>query len=99
VAFPVALIFGFAFGFYETVYFAVSMARTDPRIAAAMFSILMAVANIGTGIGLAVTGSLVDGLGFPVTFIIIAVLNLLAVPLIPVVFSKKGAESPVGMEG
>lgn len=92
VAFPVALIFGFAFGFYETVYFATSMARTDPRIAASMFSILMAVANIGTGIGLAITGSMVEGLGFPLTFIIIAALNLLAVPLIPVVFSRKGTK-------
>jgi PAT family beta-lactamase induction signal transducer AmpG len=97
-AFPVALIFGFAFGFYETVYFAVSMARTDPRIAAAMFSILMAVANIGTGIGLAVTGSLVDGLGFPVTFIIIAVINLMALPLIPMVFRGKAADPAVAVE-
>jgi PAT family beta-lactamase induction signal transducer AmpG len=97
-AFPVALIFGFAFGFYETVYFAVSMARTDPRIAAAMFSILMAVANIGTGIGLAVTGSLVDGLGFPLTFIIIAVFNLLALPLIPMVFIRKAPAPELAVE-
>ena len=89
VAFPVALVFGLAFGFYETVYFATSMDRTDPRIAASMFSILMAIANIGTGIGLAVTGSLVDGLGYPVTFIVIALLNLLAIPLIPMVFNRK----------
>ncbi|HCU57102.1 MAG TPA: hypothetical protein DF984_02555, partial [Anaerolineaceae bacterium] len=39
VAFFIALAFGFAFGFYETVYFATSMARTDPRIAASMFSV------------------------------------------------------------
>lgn len=89
IAYLVALAFGFAFGFYETVYFATSMARTDPRIAASMFSILMAVANIGTGIGLAVTGVMVDGLGYPVTFIILAGFNLLALPLIPLVFKKK----------
>ena len=80
VAFIIALVFGFAFGFYETVYFAASMARTDTRIA---------IANIGTGIGLAVTGLLVDSLGYPVTFILLAVFNLLAFPLIPVVFPKK----------
>ena len=91
VAFGIALAFGFAFGFYETVYFATSMARTDPRIAASMFSILMAIANIGTGIGLAVTGVLVDGLGYPWTFAIVAGLNLLAMPLIPVVFQRKAA--------
>jgi PAT family beta-lactamase induction signal transducer AmpG len=68
------------------------MARTDPRIAASMFSILMAIANIGTGIGLAVTGVLVDALDYPLTFILIAVFNLLAFPLIPVVFKKKTVE-------
>lgn len=88
LAFMIALVFGFAFGFYETVYFATSMARTDTRIAASMFSILMAIANIGTGIGLAVTGIMVDGVGYLWTFVIIAVLNLLALPLIPVVFNK-----------
>ena len=92
VAFLVALVFGFAFGFYETVYFAASMARTDPRIAASMFSILMAIANIGTGIGLAVTGVLVDALDYPLTFVLLAAFNLLAFPLIPVVFKKKVAE-------
>jgi len=89
IAYLVTLGFGFAFGFYETVYFATSMARTDPRIAASMFSILMAVANIGTGIGLAVTGVMVDGLGYPITFIILAAFNILALPLIPLVFDKK----------
>jgi len=92
VSFVIALILGFAFGFYETVYFATSMARTDPRIAASMFSILMAIANIGTGIGLAVTGALVDSAGYPLTFIIIAVLNLLALPLIPLVFARKKSD-------
>ncbi len=92
VAFLIALAFGFAFGFYETVYFATSMARTDPRIAASMFSVLMAIANIGTGIGLAVTGVMVDGVGYIWTFIILAALNLLAIPLIPVVFGKPSSE-------
>jgi PAT family beta-lactamase induction signal transducer AmpG len=92
VAFFIALAFGFAFGFYETVYFATSMARTDPRIAASMFSVLMAIANIGTGIGLAVTGVMVDGVGYLWTFIILAALNLLAIPLIPVVFGKPSVE-------
>jgi len=89
IAFAIALVFGFAFGFYETVYFATSMARTDPRIAASMFSILMAIANIGTGIGLAVTGVMVDSFGYPWTFILLAGINLLALPLIPAVFKRK----------
>jgi len=86
---PLVGLFGLAYGFYETVYFAVAMDRTDPRIAASMFSILMAVANIGTGIGLGLSGSLVDGVGFPLTFGILAGLNLLAIPLLPPIFGKR----------
>ncbi len=89
IAFGIALAFGFAFGFYEAVYFATAMAWTDTRIAASMFSIFMAIANIGTGIGLAVTGAMVDSVGYPWTFIILAGINLLALPLIPAVFKKK----------
>ncbi len=83
------LVFGFAFGFYETVYFAISMRVTDGRIAATMFSILMAVANIGTGIGLGITGMMADNLGFKVSFILIAMFNLLALPLLGVIFPRK----------
>ncbi len=91
IAWPLVLLFGLAFGYYETVYFAISMKATDPRIAASMFSILMAVANVGTGIGLAVGGSLVDVAGYRWTFGIIAGLNLLALPLLPVIFPRRGA--------
>jgi len=83
------IVFGFAFGFYETVYFAISMRVTDGRIAATMFSILMAVANIGTGIGLGVTGVMADNLGFRLSFVVIALLNLLALPLMGIIFPRK----------
>jgi PAT family beta-lactamase induction signal transducer AmpG len=88
MAWVLVFIFGFAFGFYETVYFAISMRVTDGRIAATMFSILMAVANIGTGIGLGLSGVLADSLGFFITFLIIAALNILALPLIRLIFSR-----------
>ncbi|GIV66964.1 MAG: MFS transporter [Bellilinea sp.] len=91
---PLVILFGLAFGFYETVYFAVSMSKTDPRIAASMFSILMAVANIGTGIGLALSGGLVDSFGFAVTFIVLAGLNLLAIPLVGLIFGKRQTFPP-----
>ena len=90
---PLAAFFGLAYGYYETVYFAVAMDRTDPRIAASMFAILMAVANVGTGIGLGLSGSLVDSVGFPATFIILAVLNLAALILLPAVFAKTKSKS------
>jgi PAT family beta-lactamase induction signal transducer AmpG len=69
------------------------MARTDPRIAASMFSILMAIANIGTGVGMAVTGLMVDSVGYPWTFLILALLNLLALPLIPIVFKRSSMKN------
>ena len=53
-----------------------------------MFALLMAVANIGTGIGLALSGTLVDAIGYPLTFVTLAALNLLVLPLVNGVFKK-----------
>jgi PAT family beta-lactamase induction signal transducer AmpG len=89
-AWPLAALFGFAFGFYEASYFASAMAFTDPRIAASMFALLMAVANLGTGIGLAVSGALVDLVGYRETFLILAALNIAALALINLAFGRKG---------
>ncbi len=89
IAWVLVFLFGLAFGFYETVYFAISMEKSDPRIAASMFAILMAVANIGTGIGLPISGLLADGVGFRTTFAIIAFLNLLVLPMLAPIFGKK----------
>ena len=89
VAWTLVFIFGIAFGLYETVYFALAMRETNIHIAATMFSILMAVANIGTGIGLVLSGSLAQKLGFIPAFLILALMNLLAVPLLPAIFGKK----------
>lgn len=89
MAWLLVIVFGFAFGFYETVYFAISMRVTDGRIAATMFSILMAVANIGTGIGLGITGVMADNLGFRWSFVVVALLNILALPLMGIIFTIK----------
>jgi len=89
MAWVLVAVFGFGFGFYETVYFAISMRITDGRIAATMFSIMMAVANIGTGIGLGVSGALAEGVGYRLTFLVLAAMNLLALPLIQLIFKKK----------
>lgn len=92
MAWPLVIVFGLAYGFYETVYFAISMRTTDPRIAASMFSILMAIANLGTGVGLALSGTLADSIGFRPAFAIFAALNLVALPLLPLIFPKKAAQ-------
>jgi len=91
LAWILVVVFGFAFGFYETVFFAISMRVTDERIAATMFSILMAVANIGTGIGLGITGGLSEKYGFRITFIILAALNILAFPLLHWIFPGRSS--------
>ena len=62
------------------------------RIAASMFAILMAVANIGSGIGLAGGGLLSDLIGYKWTFILFACLNLLALPLLPLIFKKNSEQ-------
>ncbi|NSW51488.1 MAG: MFS transporter [Anaerolineae bacterium] len=82
VAWIVVPIFGIAFGYYETLFFALAMRETDPRIAASMYAILMAVANIGTGIGLGLTGFLSEAFGYSTAFIVLGVANLLAFPLL-----------------
>ena len=94
LAWVFTLLFGCAFGYYDTVYFAVSMRATDPRIAASMFAILMAVANLGSGIGLPLCGALADALGYRVAFMLIAALNLLALPLLPLIFPAAAKAEP-----
>jgi MFS transporter, PAT family, beta-lactamase induction signal transducer AmpG len=90
LAWPLVIVFGFAYGFYEAIYFATAMAFADLRIAASMYAILMAFANLGLGVGLAISGSLADALGYRVTFLILAGLNVLALPLLPAVFGAQG---------
>jgi PAT family beta-lactamase induction signal transducer AmpG len=82
----VVFLFGFAFGYYETVYFALGMDFSDPRIAAFMFSIIMAVGNFGIAGGQPLAGVLVDSLGFAPMFMIFAAVHLLALPLVFAIF-------------
>jgi MFS transporter, PAT family, beta-lactamase induction signal transducer AmpG len=81
--------FGLAYGTYQTVYFALAMSYTEPRIAASMFAILMAVSNVAQGAGMALSGIFADRLGFVLTFIIFGALNILAVPLLPALFKPQ----------
>ena len=88
LAWILVALFGVAYGTYQTVYFALAMNYTDQRIAASMFSILMAATNIAQGAGMALSGVLADGIGFRWTFVVLAGLNFLSVPLISIVFGK-----------
>jgi predicted MFS family arabinose efflux permease len=90
----VVFLVGFAFGYYETVYFALGMDFADPRIAAFMFSVIMAVGNFGIAAGSALAGTLVETVGFSGMFMIFAVIHLLVLPLVLVVF-KLRKKAPV----
>jgi PAT family beta-lactamase induction signal transducer AmpG len=85
----VAVFFGLAYGLSQAVYFALAMKYTEPSIAASMYSILMAVTNIGQGIGLGVAGGLAKSSGFPVTFLVFGALMFLILPFFPMLFRKK----------
>lgn len=85
----VVFLFGCAFGYYETAYFAIGMDFADPRIAAFMFAVIMAVGNFGIAGGQPLAGVLVDALGFRPMFAIFAVIHLLALPLVFAIFRHR----------
>ncbi len=89
ITWAIVFLFGFAFGYYETVYFAMGMDFSDPRIAAFMFAFIMAVGNIGIGVGQPLAGTLVDSLGFRPMFAIFAAVHLLALPVVFAIFRLK----------
>ncbi len=89
MAWVVVFAFGVAFGYYETVYFAMGMDFCDPRIAAFMFSITMAVGNIGIGLGSPLAGVLVDNMGFKAMFVVFAVVHVLALPVVFGIFKLR----------
>ena len=88
-AWPVVFILGLSFGVQQTIIFALSMNATDARIAASMYSILMAVTNVAQGVGMFITGALSDLTGFLLLFIVMGAINLLAIPLIPTIEKGK----------
>lgn len=89
LAIAVVIFFGIAYGSYQTEYFAVAMRFVDPRIAASMYAILMAFTNIGQGIGMYLSGSLVDIVNYQPTFLILLGINLVILIVIPLVFRAR----------
>lgn len=90
-AWLMVLLFGVGFGAYSTVFFALSMSVCEAAISASMYAILMAMANLGSGIGLALTGVLVDtpSVGYRGTFVVLALANALVLATLPVIFGKR----------
>jgi PAT family beta-lactamase induction signal transducer AmpG len=72
-----AVIWGFAWGFQETVFLSLAMSLTDVRIAASMFAIMMAVSNIGTAIVEGIATALSVKIGFQLVFLVLAGFNFI----------------------
>jgi len=68
------------------------MKYTTPAIAASMYSILMAVTNVGQGIGLGLGGVLAKSAGYPATFLVFAAAMFLVLPFFPVLFRQRVAK-------
>jgi PAT family beta-lactamase induction signal transducer AmpG len=77
----ITLVFGVCFGYYETVYFALGMDLADPRNAAFMFSIFMAVGNLGIALGGPLSGIVIDRYGFAAVFLMYAAIHVVTLPL------------------
>lgn len=88
-AWGVVFIVGLSFGVQQTIIFALSMNATDTRVAASMYSILMAVTNVAQGLGMFLSGSLSDGIGFVWVFVVLGLINLLSIPFINTIHEGK----------
>ncbi len=86
LAIAAAIYFGLAYGAAQSIYFAIAMKYAMPGVAASMYAILMAVTNVGQGIGLGVGGAVSKNFGFPVALIGLGVIIFLVVPLLPWMF-------------
>lgn len=97
IMWAVVIFFGIAYGLSQAIYFALAMKYTQPAIAASMYSILMAVTNIGQGIGLGLGGGLANAAGYPIAFLAFAALMLLVIPFFSVIFGRRKLEAVPGV--
>lgn len=85
----VMALWGICLSATELVFITLAMRKADPRMAAGGFAIFMAISNVGTGLGQATTTSLIDTLDFRWLFGLLAVVNLLAFPVLRGMKSEK----------
>ncbi|HOJ01499.1 MAG TPA: MFS transporter [Anaerolineaceae bacterium] len=93
-AWGVVFIVGLSFGVQQTIIFALSMNATDARIAASMYSILMAVTNVAQAVGMFLSASLTDSIGFVWVFVVMGAVNLLSIPFIHTIHRGKARTQP-----
>jgi PAT family beta-lactamase induction signal transducer AmpG len=75
-----APIWGFAWGFQETVYVGLAMGFCPPRYAASAFAVFMAVSNLGTAVGEGVATGLVSQFSIP-QIMLVGSLSFIVLPI------------------
>jgi MFS transporter, PAT family, beta-lactamase induction signal transducer AmpG len=83
------LLWGMASGFQDTTYISMAMNLADKRIAASMFALLVAFANVGIALAEGLGTSLTASIGFVPVFLMFAAVNLFLAPLIWGMFRKR----------
>ncbi len=78
----ITFLWGVALAAAELVFITLAMAKSDRRMGAGQFAIFMAISNAGTGAGQAATTGLIDTIDFHWIFAALAVINVLALPLL-----------------
>ncbi|MCB9444257.1 MAG: MFS transporter [Ardenticatenaceae bacterium] len=78
----ITLLWGVVLAAAELVFITLAMAKSDRRMGAGQFAIFMAISNVGTGMGQAATTGLIDTVDFHWIFVGLALINLLAIPLL-----------------
>lgn len=73
---------GVALAAAELVFITLAMAKSDRRMGAGQFAIFMAISNAGTGAGQAAATGLIDTIDYHWIFMGLALINLLALPLL-----------------
>ncbi|HOT92469.1 MAG TPA: MFS transporter [Anaerolineae bacterium] len=82
------LVWGAVWAFQETLFFALAMDIADARIAASMFAIMMGISNLGSAVADGLATALSDDLGFVAVFGLLAVINLITLPVLWGLFKK-----------
>ena len=77
---------GIVAGLHWTIHAAIAMGITDLRIAATMFALFQTMSNIGLALGEGIATGLSDDLGFARVFQLLALSNIIMIPLLIWVF-------------
>ena len=82
------LLWGIVWAFQETLFFALTMDIADARIAASIFAIMMGISNLGSAVADGLATALSDDLGFSMVFWLLAIVNLITLPVLWRLFKK-----------